>query len=188
MKNKIRSLSHIFPFIKIEINLIFLARVLSIYTLEIILTISVLLLQLLPKLLIIWPNNIVIRGMPNPLAMAPTVPTIINATSVESANEKSLRSGTAWVFSSPSMLELFSTSVFFFFWKKRERKRTWLIAIRNFDTYIYKCHQRRNYQINRDIYCFLEQIEIIKLLEIYTIFWDRFILITSCRIWIVLIP
>ena len=73
---------------------------------EIILTISVLPLWLLPKLLIIWPNNIVIRGMPNPLAMAPTVPTIINATSVESANEK-------------------------------ERKRTGLIAIRNFDIYIY---------------------------------------------------
>ena len=31
MKNKIRSLSHIFPFINIEVNLIFLARVLSIY-------------------------------------------------------------------------------------------------------------------------------------------------------------
>ena len=31
MKNKIKSLSHIFPFIKIEVNLIFLARVLSIY-------------------------------------------------------------------------------------------------------------------------------------------------------------
>ena len=48
--------------------------------------------------------------MPNPLAMAPTVPTIINATSMESANEKSLRSGTVWVFSSPSTLELFSAS------------------------------------------------------------------------------
>ena len=43
--------------------------------------------------------------------------------------------------------------------KKKKRKRTWLIAIRNFDIYIYiyiKCHQRRNYQINRDIYYFLE--------------------------------
>ena len=30
-KNKIRILSHIFPFIKIEVNLIFLVRVLSIY-------------------------------------------------------------------------------------------------------------------------------------------------------------
>ena len=56
---------------------------------------------------------------------------------------------------------------------KKKRKRTWLIAIRNLYIYIYiyvfKCHQRRNYQINRDIYCFLEQIEIIKLLEIYTV-------------------
>ena len=58
----------------------------------------------------------------------------------------------------------------------------WLIAIRHFDIYIYiyiKCHQRRNYQINGDIYYFLGQIEIIKLLQIYTISWDRFILITS---------
>ena len=42
---------------------------------------------------------------------------------------------------------------------KKERKRTWLIAIRNFDIYIYiffKCHQRKNYQINEDIYCFLD--------------------------------
>ena len=137
MKNKIKSLSHIFPFIKIEVNLIFLARDLSIYlgnytllkkkkTLEIIQTIFVLLLCLLPKLLIISPNNIVIRGMPNPLAMAPTVPTIINATSMESANEKSLRSGTVWVFSTPSMLELFSTSALFFFifiFKKKKRER-----------------------------------------------------------------
>ena len=33
----------------------------------------------------------------------------------------------------------------------------WLIALRNFDIYIYiyiKCHQHRNYQINRDIYYF----------------------------------
>ena len=137
MKNKIKSLSHIFPFIKIEVNLIFLARDLSIYlgnytllkkkkTLEIIQTIFVLLLCLLPKLLIISPNNIVIRGMPNPLAMAPTVPTIINATSMESANEKSLRSGIVWVFSTPSMLELFSTSALFFFifiFKKKKRER-----------------------------------------------------------------
>ena len=141
MKNKIKSLSHIFPFIKIEVNLIFLARVLSIYlgnytllkkkkkkkkNLEIIKTIFVLLLCLLPKQLIIWPNNIVIRGMPNPLAMAPTVPTIINATSMESANEKSLRSGTVQVFSTPSMLELFSTSALFFFifiFKKKKRER-----------------------------------------------------------------
>ena len=155
MKNKIKSLSHIFPFIKIEINLIFLARVLSIYTLEIIQTIFVLLLCLLPKLLIIWPNNIVIRGMPNPLAMAPTVPTIINATSMESANEKSLRSGTVWVFSTPSMLELFSTSALFLFLrKKREReklvdsyKEFWYIYI-----YIYttdfgnKSHRNMNLQ------------------------------------------
>ena len=140
MKNKIKSLSHIFPFIKIEVNLIFLVRVLSIYlgnytllkkkkkkkNLEIIQAIFVLLLCLLPKLLIIWPNNIVIRGMPNPLAMAPTVPTIINATSMESANEKSLRSGTVWVFSTPSMLELFSTSalfIFIFIFKKKKRER-----------------------------------------------------------------
>ena len=48
--------------------------------------------------------------------------------------------------------------------------------------YIYKyfkCHQLKNYKINGDIYCFLEQIEIIKLLEIYIVSWDRFILITS---------
>ena len=43
------------------------------------------------------------------------------------------------------------------FLKKKKRKRTWLTAIRNFDMYIYiyillKCHQRRNYQINGDIY------------------------------------
>ena len=41
---------------------------------------------------------------------------------------------------------------------KKERKRTWLIDIRNFDIYIYiyiKCYQHRNYQINGDIYCFL---------------------------------
>ena len=72
--------------------------------------------------------------------------------------------------------------------KERERKRTWLIAIRNFDIYKYiyiyiyiffKCHQRKNYQNNGDIYCFLEQIEIINLLEIYIISWDKFILITS---------
>ncbi|XP_065633010.1 senescence-induced receptor-like serine/threonine-protein kinase, partial [Quercus suber] len=42
-------------------------------------------------------------GMPNPLTMAPTVPTIIDATSVESANEKSLRSGTVG-FSPPNQL------------------------------------------------------------------------------------
>ena len=57
--------------------------------------------------------------------------------------------------------------------KKKERKRTWFIAIRNFDIYIYiyifKCHKCRNYQINGDIYYFLEYIEIIKLLEIYIV-------------------
>ena len=39
--------------------------------------------------------------------------------------------------------------------RERERKRTWLIVIRNFDIYFLKCHQRRNYQINGDIYSFL---------------------------------
>ena len=40
---------------------------------------------------------------------------------------------------------------------KNERKRTWLIVIRNFDIYILNV-------IN---------IEIIKLMEIYTVFWNR---------------
>ena len=62
--------------------------------------------------------------MPNPLAMALTVPTIIYATSVEYANEKSLRNGAVWVFSSLSMLELFFASAFFFSLKeKKERKK-----------------------------------------------------------------
>ena len=50
----------------------------------------------------------------------------------------------------------------------------WLIAIRNFDIYIYiyiyfKCYQRRNYQINGDIYILNAiNVEIIKLIEIHT--------------------
>ena len=66
---------------------------------------------------------------------------------------------------------------------KKERKRTWLIGIRNFEIYIYiyifKCHQRKNYQINEDIYCFFGIDRDYQLLEIYTVSWDRFILMTS---------
>ena len=43
--------------------------------------------------------------------------------------------------------------------KKKDIKRMWLLAIRNFDIYIYiyiKWHQRRNYQINGDIYGLLK--------------------------------
>ena len=43
--------------------------------------------------------------------------------------------------------------------REREREKTWLIAIRNFDIYIY---------ILNDI-----NVEIIKLMEIYTVFWNR---------------
>ena len=46
---------------------------------------------------------------------------------------------------------------------KKERKRTWLIVIRNFDIYIY-------------IYIYflnVINVEIIKLMEIYTVFWNR---------------
>ena len=43
----------------------------------------------------------------------------------------------------------------------------WLIAIRNFDIYIYI------YILN------VINVKIIKLMEIYIVYWDRFILITS---------
>ena len=44
---------------------------------------------------------------------------------------------------------------------KKERKRMQLIAIRNFDIYIY-------------IYIlYVINVEIIKLMEMYTVFWDR---------------
>ena len=54
---------------------------------------------------------------------------------------------------------------------------------KNFEIYIYiyifKCHQRKNYQINEDIYCFFGIDRDYQLLEIYTVSWDRFILMTS---------
>ena len=65
---------------------------------------------------------------------------------------------------------------------KKERKRTWLIGIkilRYIYIYIFKCHQRKNYQINEDIYCFFGIDRDYQLLEIYTVSWDRFILMTS---------